>query len=364
MFKTILDYDGGKQGNPRLSDVFLVQDEPEGTGKNRKWHCNRPLKGAETTNYIDSLYATELILCKWFFILGTIEGVPGNEPKSSGARQVTCDALGRRVSVIMETRGQTLLHEYTHFQDMMTSVFGSDVKRTSDIAYGYADCRNLDKKLATKNADSYASFASELLWTTKCDRDFEPPLPPAQIPPRQKTADMLTHVGVEPTREQLMAAHTERVVDTLIRLGFDVKVPPVPDEVSSSDKESCLPDDADAAGGSTAKGGSAAKRNLAEKGASSVKAPRCTKGASRATAASSATGTPSAKGKPLAKGVSSAKGTPSAKGASSAKGTPSAKVASSANETPSAKGNPSAKGVSSAKAASATEGSTAKGVQR
>ena len=33
-------------------------------------------------------------------------------------------------------------------------------------------CRNLDKALATKNADSYAAFATELMWTTECGRDL------------------------------------------------------------------------------------------------------------------------------------------------------------------------------------------------
>lgn len=153
--------------------------------------------------------------------MATIEGVPGNPPKS-GDRQVTCDAVGKRVSMIMYTRGQLLLHEYTHAYDIMRPVFGEGQKSAGDKGYGFAKCRALDKGLAAKNADSYASFASELLWPTKCDRDFDPPVPLEQYTRRQILEETMIRIGVTPTSEQLDAAAGERVdaVISILKCGY------------------------------------------------------------------------------------------------------------------------------------------------
>jgi hypothetical protein len=94
----------------------------------------------------------------------------------------------------MATKGHTVLHEYTHVTEVMQSIFGSGISlkgRTDDHAYGFDRCRKLDKNYARVNADSYASFATELFWTTMCERDFDPPAPVAQPASPEEQGDML-----------------------------------------------------------------------------------------------------------------------------------------------------------------------------
>lgn len=143
----------------------MIKDHVHGSPNTRRWQCFDVLVGAAVLNKKDPEFATEMVLCNWFYMQPTIEGVPGK----IGGREIGCDALGKRVSMIMYTRGQMLLHEYTNVQDIMRPLLGEEQKITRDHAYGFADCRSSDKNMATKTADSYSCFASELFWTTKCD---------------------------------------------------------------------------------------------------------------------------------------------------------------------------------------------------
>lgn len=75
----------------------------------------------------------------------------------------------------MSTLGEVLLHEYTHGPDIVQPPLR---ERTEDIAYSFYRSRVLARTepgRAPHNADSYASFATELTWTVLCGRDFDPP---------------------------------------------------------------------------------------------------------------------------------------------------------------------------------------------
>lgn len=129
---------------------------------------------------------TKMILCPIFSNRGAIDAglskglPPGYSKPRDTAESRTCDTIGTRVGPDMATRGHTMLHEHTHATEIMQSIFGngqSRLGRTDDHAYGFDGCRNLDKSYAWENGDSYSSFASELFWTTMCDRDFDPPVP-------------------------------------------------------------------------------------------------------------------------------------------------------------------------------------------
>ena len=65
-----------------------------------------------------------------------------------------------------------MLHEYTHFLKMISPPLTGE---TLDTAYGARESRDLDRVTALLNADSYTWFATELLWTIVCNREFEDP---------------------------------------------------------------------------------------------------------------------------------------------------------------------------------------------
>lgn len=203
-----------------------------------------------------------MILCPSFFDFGTING--GLRAASQGSSQpVTCNTVGTRVGIAMITMGHTLVHEYTHVFEIMEPVLGKGVTKsgsTKDHKYGFFKCRKLGKKLAKENADSYASFATELFWTTTCNRDFAPPY-----------------------SEKNAAAHG----------ALNAEIARLESAISAKGGLAATKGASAAMEGSTANGGLA---TIATKGASSAKG----------------TGTPSTKG------ASAAAGTPSTEGPSSA----------------------------------------------
>jgi hypothetical protein len=116
----------------------------------------------------------ELILCPLFFTRETFGGGPGREwPTVRGAPK--CSNIGKRVSFYMYTMATTLLHEYTHLVDVVDPVFGVGV-RSKDRAdgYGFYNSRKLDKALGKLSVENYAMFATELMWSKLCSRDFTP----------------------------------------------------------------------------------------------------------------------------------------------------------------------------------------------
>jgi hypothetical protein len=249
VFKTILDIRGTNQGNPKLSIMEIVDDFTPDADIAKKHHLPkdrhcRPKSFALTS---DLSTPTRMILCPMFFSRGTIDAglrkmPPGYKPVTGGSDEaVTCASIGTRVGPAMATKGHTVLHEYTHVTEVMQSIFGSGVSpkgRTDDHAYGFDRCRKLDKNYARVNADSYASFATELFWITMCERDFDPPAPVAQPSSPEELSDVLD--------------------------GLDLG--------STTKGES-----------SAAKGGPAAKREVIEEGTLSTKGTPTTKGASTTT---------------------------------------------------------------------------------
>jgi hypothetical protein len=93
---------------------------------------------------------------------------------------VRCERFDDRVSWKMETLGSILLHEYTHFYNLVVPPLK---KETDDVAYGPYDSRNMDKSQATNNADSYSWFAVENLWTVICNKEYGDPTPEDSIDP-------------------------------------------------------------------------------------------------------------------------------------------------------------------------------------
>ena len=202
MFKTILDIRGTNQGSPKIGDIEIVDDFKPDEEIAKKYHLPkdrrcRPKSYALTS---DHKTPTRMILCPLFFTRGTI------------GKSVTCDTVGTRVGPAMATRGHTVLHEYTHVTEVMQPIFGHGIPprgKTDDHAYGFDGCRKLQKDQAWDNADSYASFATELFWTTTCDRDFEPPLPVGAPSSPDELKDVLAGLDLDRTTKGESSAKGE-----------------------------------------------------------------------------------------------------------------------------------------------------------
>ena len=178
---------GAKKGNPKFKDVKIVDDRPDIESGGEPKQCT-PGKTAVTIHGwkigFGAFYPSEIILCPQFFLFGTIDGGPGREWPGKPTR--TCDNVGTSVSRLMWTLSHFVVHEYTHLEEIMQPVLG---QATKDHVYDFYQSRNLDKALATKNADSYANFATELMWSSKCDRDFAAPGPDNKHPLARPVAD-------------------------------------------------------------------------------------------------------------------------------------------------------------------------------
>lgn len=101
---------------------------------------------------------------------------PADNPDDA-AHYILCDDLkiNGHVSYLMNSLGSTLLHEYTHYDGLVESIFGAPIIDQDD-GYGPVNVYNkLDKGLAPFNADSYMYYALHSLWSTICTFDFDAP---------------------------------------------------------------------------------------------------------------------------------------------------------------------------------------------
>jgi hypothetical protein len=75
-----------------------------------------------------------------------------------GAVASTCEKLDPRASWKMRTLGSILLHEFTHYGNLVAPLVGAS---TDDLAYGPYSCHRMDKTNALHNSDSHAWMALE-----------------------------------------------------------------------------------------------------------------------------------------------------------------------------------------------------------
>lgn len=77
----------------------------------------------------------------------------------------------------MGTLGHTLLNEYMHYDRMIASSFGPIIDNPNGKkCYGPVNVYDkLAKTQARTNANSYAYYASHVLWTLLCQHQFDAP---------------------------------------------------------------------------------------------------------------------------------------------------------------------------------------------
>jgi len=150
-------------GSSKLGDISIVQDYPDAGGdlacdgetmaELRDWGTNNP----------------KLVMCGPGFGHGGINKGYNNVP------EINCAYIGDRVNWRMDTMGSILLHEYTHFKNLVSPPLS---KETDDDEYGPTGVRGMNKNKATNNADSYSWFANEALWSVLCTKSYGDPIAP------------------------------------------------------------------------------------------------------------------------------------------------------------------------------------------
>ena len=165
-----------RHGNSLLADIVVVKDAAE----NGEVVCTRT-KGRIVQAALHE-YDTgkpKLVICPITFRKSTLGGTV-----YPGVLAMTCDRCYPRISFRMRNIGMIMLHEYTHWEKLVSPVMkpNFNVKSTSDRADGCFKTRlenkYVDGKKARSNADSYAWFANELWWTQACVASHGPLTPP------------------------------------------------------------------------------------------------------------------------------------------------------------------------------------------
>lgn len=160
---------GGKTCASLLTDLTIRPDYADEKGK---MSCNAPDVMAATRDGEEDY--PSMILCKPGLAHGGIDkSTPG------GPAPVTCDTIGERVTWKMDTLGAIILHEYTHFGNLVYPSLGQGTGDTmpddDSLVYG---CVNVQSPFvaafdaASMLADSYAWFATEAFWTAHCNTQY------------------------------------------------------------------------------------------------------------------------------------------------------------------------------------------------
>ncbi|SLM37515.1 Metallopeptidase, catalytic domain [Lasallia pustulata] len=133
----------GTTGNDLLGKITVTRSDPDGD-------C-----AADATLMAQlAQYDTDTPLLEVCPGAGFGHGAIGKDPN-----KVVCENLGDTVSWRMETLGSILLHEYTHYTNLVVPPLSAETDDLDD-GFGPINTRALDKSLAKTNADSYSWYAN------------------------------------------------------------------------------------------------------------------------------------------------------------------------------------------------------------
>ena len=161
-----------RNGNRLLADITVVKDSK---GKDGQLSCNAPNIEAELVD--SNTDKPKLVVCPRSFTRGAFSG-----KGYPGAPVVTCDRCYPRISKNMETIGMILLHEYTHWDKLMSPVLPSGFSATSTVDYSYgAFLTRLENKILAPELpyslfvanfvrDVHAAMMMRLHGWSSCDR--------------------------------------------------------------------------------------------------------------------------------------------------------------------------------------------------
>jgi len=149
-------------GDAKLGTITVKQDYPDTDGD---LACDGETM-AELRDFAGN--SPSIVMCDAGFGHGGIGKGYGSVPV------IDCNYIGDTVNWKMDTMGSILLHEYTHYKDLVAPPLP---KETDDDEYGPTDSRGIDKNIATNNADNYSWFANEALWSVICTKSYNDPGP-------------------------------------------------------------------------------------------------------------------------------------------------------------------------------------------
>lgn len=117
VFKSILDADGEGKGNPEFEEMDIVDDYPSIYEKQELFCESGDVAWTGPKQYDRGQRRVQIILCPPFFEQGTFNGGPNRE--WPGIPTPKCSNIANRVSPRMDTLGSSLLHEYTHVDELV-----------------------------------------------------------------------------------------------------------------------------------------------------------------------------------------------------------------------------------------------------
>ncbi|KAJ5092009.1 hypothetical protein NUU61_006879 [Penicillium alfredii] len=168
-----------REGNPILANILVVNEH------------QRP-SACRATNFGSQILATmvnghtqtpTMVICDAAFYNGGIDKSYGCDEHDTSqdlcmgcVPAVTCQSVGQsRVSLAMLTLGSTILHELTHWKELMPNGKTDDLTTTmKEARYGNSKLGG-DKANAIHNAQSYQWFANQMYWSWECEVDFGNP---------------------------------------------------------------------------------------------------------------------------------------------------------------------------------------------
>ena len=182
VFSTICNGDSAPEGNDMLGNILVQTTDTDNLCEGDDGRVLSYLNDNDANNPF-------LVLCPNAFQKKAVTALNGADPEGDTTHYITCDELlsggdftgTGAMSYKMNSLGQTLFHEYTHYDAMLNFIYGAPIIDQDDadgnpIGYGPVQVRSLDKALSPLNADSYAYYAAEVLWTTLCQADFADPV--------------------------------------------------------------------------------------------------------------------------------------------------------------------------------------------
>ena len=120
-----------------------------------------------------------IVLCPNAFKKKAITDLNGadHEDADGAGHYIDCDTLkaNGHVSYLMNSLGATLLHEYTHYDDLTEHVFGASIIDQDDGYGPYNVYGKLDHAFSPFNADSYLYYAVHSYFNDECDFEFGKP---------------------------------------------------------------------------------------------------------------------------------------------------------------------------------------------
>lgn len=170
----VINADAPTDGNRLLSQINVVPDYDDGITKGTA--CSDGKRYGQLRHWTEQ--NPSLIVCPRGFKHGSFDG-----PEWLGVQAIDCNSIGSRVSWKMMTLGHIFLQKYTYYKNIEAEAFNGYFGYANDLADGPIAVQGLPWYKSRQNGDSYAWFATELMWTLHCGREFGGPIKGDDVDP-------------------------------------------------------------------------------------------------------------------------------------------------------------------------------------